>query len=1018
MVIVFMGTLGAKAYDFEVEGIYYDIASSEDKTASITRGDSYYTGSIVIPQSVTYNEEEYSVISIGEYAFQYCHDLTGITIPNSVTSIGNEAFSGCNKLASITIPNSVTTIGKSAFFGCGITSITIPNSVTDMGTWTFGCCTSLTSVTIPESVTSIGEAAFWQCSSLESITIPNSVTDIGICAFWECGLTTITIPNSVTSIGNLAFYWCDRLTTVNAESIEGWLGISFSGYYSNPLVYAHHLYLNGQEVTELNIPESITHIGDYAFVECSGLTTVNMSNSVKSIGNEAFARCTNLQYNVYDNAKYLGDEENPYVFLVEANSKKITSCEIHDDCQIIGGGAFSQCNDLSEINIPAKVSNIGSEAFSNCTGINPLTIPNTVTSIENYAFNMIKNVVYNGEATGSPWGALTINGTVDGDFIYADAGKTQLTAYIGKGGEVTIPETVTSIGPRAFSNCENITSVTIPETVISIGEAAFCNCTKLTTVNIPNSITSISDFTFESCHKLSSVTIPEHVTNIGKYAFAYCYDLKSVNIPESVTSIGSSAFYCCSRLGSVTIPNTITEISSDAFYHVKNIVYNGESTNAPWNALNLNGIVDGDFVYYDEEKTELSAYIGDGGDVTIPDKVVYIWGYSFEGYRDITSVTIPNSVTYIGLGAFQSCTGMTSVTIPNSVTAIGEDAFSTCRSLTSVVIPNSVTTILDYAFGGVKNIVYSGTATGSPWGALSVNGVIDGDFIYYDEEKTILLVYIGEGGDVTVPETVTSIAEKAFYERHELTSISIPNSVTYIGPSAFGYCTNLHYNEYDNAIYVGNAENPYLYLIEAKSKDITTCSIHEDCKVIGLSAFYGCSDMTSVSIPNSIKIIREYAFSGCTGLTSVKLPNTTNFIGEETFYGCSGMTSIYIPESVSAIRWDAFTGCENLTIYCEASSQPIYWNNRWNSEDRPVVWGYKNYGNALAEISASSASIYAYQNVIVVDNAEAETLVFDVTGRLVARKDATGATTKIQMARAGVYIVKVGTDVRRVVVGN
>ena len=211
-----------KSLPFEVDGIYYNITSEADKTVEVTfRGSNHYeysneySGSVTIPESVTYGENTYSVTTIGNYAFYACHSLTSITIPNSVLTIGESAFSYCSGLTSINIPNSVTTIGESAFRDCeGLTSIIIPNGVTTIREWTFMECTGLTSITLPNSLTTIGDYAFPACTSLTSITLPNSLTTIGVGTFQYCpSLTSITIPNSVTSIGTAAFEYCDRLKT-------------------------------------------------------------------------------------------------------------------------------------------------------------------------------------------------------------------------------------------------------------------------------------------------------------------------------------------------------------------------------------------------------------------------------------------------------------------------------------------------------------------------------------------------------------------------------------------------------------------------------------------------------------------------------------------------------------------------------------------------------------------------------------------------------------------------------------
>ena len=193
LLAVLMSMVGAKsfAHDVEVKNadgvtIYYNYINNNTELEVTYRGSYYaaynneYTGNVVIPSEVTYNNKTYSVTSIGSSAFESCSGLTSVIIPNSVTSIGSYAFSDCSGLTSVTIPNSVTSIGGSAFYGCsGLTSVTIPNSVTSIGDWAFSGCSGLTSVTIPNSVMSIGDSAFSSCSGLTSITIPNSVTSIG-----------------------------------------------------------------------------------------------------------------------------------------------------------------------------------------------------------------------------------------------------------------------------------------------------------------------------------------------------------------------------------------------------------------------------------------------------------------------------------------------------------------------------------------------------------------------------------------------------------------------------------------------------------------------------------------------------------------------------------------------------------------------------------------------------------------------------------------------------------------------
>ena len=262
---------------------------------------------ITIPNSVT---------SIGKCAFAECKNLTCITIPDSVTTIGGHAFSGCTNLTNITIPDSVTTIGDYAFQNCSsFTSITIPNGISILSNTFRGCtnlkkvtlpnsvtsisgafseCTSLTGIKIPDSVTSIG-TAFYDCRSLTSITIPDGVTKIVPHAFSGCSsLENITIPASVTCIGNYAFKDCSSLKKIYITDIEAWCKICYSGYGCYPLIGSADLYLNGELVTDLVIPDGVTSIGKYAFYGYSFLKSITIPDSVTTIGDYAFYRCSNL----------------------------------------------------------------------------------------------------------------------------------------------------------------------------------------------------------------------------------------------------------------------------------------------------------------------------------------------------------------------------------------------------------------------------------------------------------------------------------------------------------------------------------------------------------------------------------------------------------------------------------------------------------------------------------------------------------------------------------------------------
>lgn len=582
----------------QIGDLYYDL-DDDNLTASVTYSDDEkYTGDIIIPASVTYNNNTYAVTTINDDAFSNCGTLTAVTIPNSITSIGSYAFRNCVALTALALPSSLTNIDDYAFFNCSaLTAISVEadNTVynssnncnaiiqTASNTLLLGCKNTI----IPNTVTTIGESAFYGCTELTSISIPNSVTTIHDDAFCYCSnLTTVTIPNSVTSIGSRAFFH--------------------------------------SRINSFNIPSSVTTIEDFTFYGCSQLTSITIPSNVTTIGSCAFGDCTAL-----------------------------TSVTISDGVTTIGGEAFRGCSNLEAINIPNSVTEIQSMVFYECPKLLSITVPSTVTTIDSYAFDGVPNVVYNGTNTDAPWGAKCLNGTIDGIFVFADASKTSLLACSPTAeGSITIPNSVTTIGSKAFANCTAITSVTLPNGVTTIGEEAFSGCS----------------------------------------------NLESINIPNSVTEIQSLAFYECTKLLSVTVPSTVTTIDSYAFEGVLNVVYNGTNTDAPWGAKCLNGFIDGYFVYADNTKTTLvvCSSLAEGS-ITVPNTVTAINAEAFMSCRSITKVTILGNITDINDNTFFNCT-LTSITLPNTITTIGVDAFGSCSELTSITIPSSVNYIQTFAF--------------------------------------------------------------------------------------------------------------------------------------------------------------------------------------------------------------------------------------------------------------------------------------------------------------------------------
>ncbi len=495
-------------------------------------------------------------------------------------------------------------------------------------------------------------------------------------------------------------------------------------------------------------------------------------------------------------------------------------------------------------------------------------------------------------------------------------------------GAISIPTSITHnsqiysviwIGYGAFYNCTGLTSVTIPNSVTSIGNYAFKGCRGLTSITIPNSVTTIGSNAFEDCSGLTSITIPNSVTTIGENAFYWCRGLTSITIPNSVTTIGMSAFSNCSGVTSITIGNSVTTIGSYAF--------NGCS--------GVTSITIGNSV------TTIGSYAFEGcrglTSITIPNSVTTIGNGAFYDCSGVTSVTIPNSVTTIGDYTFRSCSSLTSVTIGNSVTTIGNEAFYGCRGLTSITIPNSVTTIGSNAFYNIYNIVYGGTAIGSPWGAKCVNGYIDGLFVYSDATKTTLCgCFPSVKGEIVIPSSVTTIGSSTFEGCNGLTKTNYTGTIA-------DWCRIKFGDSYANPMcYSAN-----LYINDVEVKDLV---IPNDVDTISNYAFLGCSSLTSVTIGNSVTSIGEWAFIWCDSLQSITwnaihcndfANNSTPFFYKYDSYYIDGsapqITELVFGDSVQYVPAYLCTGMTNLkTISVHTVTPPTCGSNCFSNVSRSI----------------------------------------------------------------------------------
>ena len=661
---------------------------------------------------------------------------------------------------------------------------------------------------------------------IEDVIISEGVTNIGMDTFYRwTNLKNIEIPSSVEDISDGPFSRNTSLESINVnvnnENYCSENGILFNKQKTKILQYP----AGKTDVKEYSIPNTVTEIWDYAFCECSSLTSIEIPSGVTTVRRFAFAGCSSL-----------------------------INIEIPSGVTYISFYTFERCSNLTNIEIPSSVTSIDSEAFEGCTSLKNINVD---VNNENYCSE--NGILFNKDKT---------------EIVRYPERKTDVKEY-------SIPNSVTSIGERAFRGCSTLTSIEIPDSVTQIGFDSIPSTVLIHTKadseghkyaeedkiayildgeaenisteyeikkeetwdvskNGDNSVIAkwnLSDKTlsisgngemkdWESLEKKSDWHNTKYRKNIEK-----------VVITEGITNIGEYGFFDCNNLTNIEISNNVISIGEHAFSDCSSLT-----------------------------------------SIKIPNSVTSIGNYAFYDCTSLTSVEIPNSVTSIGVFVFHNCSSLKSIKIPNSVTSIGNDTFYNCTSLTSVEIPNSMTYIPSSMFSKCSNLT-----------------------------------------NVEIPSSVKYIETSAFYGCSNLTSIEIPSSVIYIGSNAFSKCNSLKSIEIPSSVeYIPHAAFCECTSLESINVDANNENYMSEngilfnkqkTKILQYPA--GKTDVKEYSIPNTVTSIWHYAFSGCSSLTSIEIPSSVTEIVAYAFIGCSSLTSIEIPNSVTYIG-DIFSGLTSL----------------------------------------------------------------------------------------------------------
>ena len=818
---------------------YYDHQNNNSNSPSCPRN-------VLIPDTIT---------SIAANAFKN-KALTAVTIPNSVTTIGNQAFFK-NALTSVTLPNTVTSLGDEAFSENDLTSITLSSGLTALANKVFAK-NLLVNISLPSNLISIGDGAFFE-NSLTSVTLPNTVTSLGDEAFANNSIADLSIPPNLNSIGDSAFFENSSLDLVHVPSDDASIG---TNAFPNGYIWG-----TGTRIScfDFEINNGTVKISNYETSDSQGScpTSVVIHKGVKIIKDFAFYSKSLVSVDIPNTVTDIGEE----AFLLNS----LTSLILPNSVTTLGDYAFEE-NSISQVTLSSTLTSIGVRAFSN-NQITSLTIPSSIQTVKDGAFrgNLITSLTLNN-------GLISI-----GEYSFAD---TSLTTLV-------IPDSVTSLDRGAFYS-SGINNLTLGSGLTSIPYSAFQNNPLENGLSIPSSVISIEENAFGGVNSLTSVTIPSNVTSVGRKAF---------------TSNSFTSF---------TISNEDAILHHEAFPNGVSVSQGDSSLTWPPSETRFSC-----FTFNSSETTILSYNLNDVAgtcpkNVIISNGITSIADNAFEN-KGIQSIDFVNTITSIGNQAFKD-NSLSSITLPTALTSIGNQTFRN-NNLSSMTLPTALTSIGDQAFKNnqIPSLVLNSNLEtlgefafeNNQLTSVTFNNTIDTieDGVFKNNSLTIF----------SFPNQLVSIGNSAF-QNNDLENLTFNNNLEHIGNKAFknNSLSSVTFN--DGLLTIGdNAfdSEHYLYshLLSYNRNEITSIIIPNSVTSIGAEAFKG-NLITSLTLGTSLQTIGDEAFNENDIPGTLTLPNTITSIGAGAFQG-NPITSLTLGTSVQTIGDEAFLDCEiagTLTI--------------------------------------------------------------------------------------------------------
>lgn len=791
------------------------------------------------------------------------------------------------------------------------------------------------------AVKRIGNYAFQDCSNLTAVTISEGVEYIGYGAFGSCSsLTTITIPTTITEMDGSAFSGCNSLQEVKISDLKAWCKIYFRYDSSNPLTYAHHLFLNNTEVTHLVIPEGITELKQYAFYYGTGIKSISFPAGFTTIGYSALDQTGLISVKIPNSVTKIGQ----YAF---SSCHSLESVTIPESVTFIESYAFQHCEKLQSIILPSSITNISAYLFYNCAGLKSVTIPNTVEGIGSSAF---------GYCTGLS--------------------------------SIVLPESVTSIGSQAF-RYSGLTSIELPNSLENIANEVFLNCNQLTSVTIGTHVANIHSTAFNNCSKLNSIVW--NATDFADFGsaslspfYTYRNNIKSFTFGENVQHIPAFMCYEMSNLSRIDIPASVTSVGEGAFAYCGRLTEINATAGSP-----LYSSEEG--VLFSKDKTSLIIYPA-GKSATsyiVPSIVQTIEENAFYGCANLSSITIPASVKSIGAGngtiSMWSFNGSVPPTIPNDAfpndVYIIVDNAETYKAAwpqyasrifprqyaeqTVTITAQSDKSALHVALGeeNLANVL-----------KLTISGSINSYDLMIMRNKMINLSELDLTNASIVANTYgyyTGICSHAdtllAHSFRGLRSVKLPRTLKYVEQAMID-CPDIKYIEFNGGVvgtqvapYEGNADlkvvmnegvteiKPYAFVDNntihcSASYNVANTKLRElvlpsSLDSIAEKRFWYCTKLQSVQLGEKIKSVGDYAFCECFALTEIELPDDLRTIGDFAFQG-AGLKHITIPNKVTSIGNGAFMGA---------------FGGRWNTASQ-----YNNLGKSLWILYRSETDNYIY----------------------------------------------------------